>query len=321
MFGNLKMYYYDQKGAFIPPPSTSSIPLDDELTIPTNSEIQQPQVSDRSLNELDIATVKSSNARNIAYLRRLNRAKDICICNGKAALNFGQHKKADVWNLLAEILDNIASGIGDEYDGWKGLSSGSLGRNLLQEILTYYEREGDVQMLATIVSVIGRGRNSLERQTNLENDEELLVTSDYKRCDIYIYLYANMLYSWGRNERSAELKKHLHYPPSDTLIAESCGLMFAPRCLQCDDMLSPKTKICPTCNVYAFQCSICTNSVRGLYTVCFLCGHGGHFEHLMQWFSEQTVCPTGCGCSCTFNTFNTINTFSGSAEKKTQQAE
>jgi hypothetical protein len=28
------------------------------------------------------------------------------------------------------------------------------------------------------------GGNSLEWQTNLENEEELLVTSDYKRCDI-----------------------------------------------------------------------------------------------------------------------------------------
>ncbi len=36
--------------------------------------------------------------------------------------------------------------------------------------------------------------------------------------------------------------------------------------------------------------------------VCFLCGHGGHLQCLMEWFSEQTVCPTGCGCSCKFDT-------------------
>jgi hypothetical protein len=26
-------------------------------------------------------------------------------------------------------------------------------------------------------------------------------------------------------------------------------------------------------------------------------------DHIRKWFEENTVCPSGCGCSCVFNTF------------------
>jgi len=187
----------------------------------------------------------------------------------------------------------MTSGIGDEYDGWKGFGFGSLGRNLIREIFTYYERQGDVQMLATIVSVIGRGRDFRGRKMNKKLTEQLLLPDD-NRYDIYLLLYAKMLYSWGRVQTSTELKKHLYSSSkSDSVIAGTCSLIFAPR---------PKTNTNGEYNRNTWQCSICTNSVRGLFTVCFLCGHGGHLNCLMDWFSEQSVCPTGCGCSCKFDT-------------------
>jgi hypothetical protein len=35
------------------------------------------------------------------------------------------------------------------------------------------------------------------------------------------------------------------------------------------------------------------------YTFCTLCRHGGHAEHLFQWFSTNPDCPVaGCGCLC-----------------------
>jgi hypothetical protein len=33
-------------------------------------------------------------------------------------------------------------------------------------------------------------------------------------------------------------------------------------------------------------------------TFCLKCGHGGHEDHLRQWFSKEVVCPAGCGCAC-----------------------
>lgn len=33
---------------------------------------------------------------------------------------------------------------------------------------------------------------------------------------------------------------------------------------------------------------------------CLICGHGGHSDHLEDWFKEFDVCSTGCGCRCRF---------------------
>jgi len=47
------------------------------------------------------------------------------------------------------------------------------------------------------------------------------------------------------------------------------------------------------------SCSICGEDVRGLWTACHLCGHGGHIRHVREWFaSGERMCPAGCGCMC-----------------------
>ncbi|EJW75517.1 hypothetical protein WUBG_13571 [Wuchereria bancrofti] len=38
--------------------------------------------------------------------------------------------------------------------------------------------------------------------------------------------------------------------------------------------------------------------LQGMLTVCALCGHGGHSEHMVVWFKENNHCAYGCGCDC-----------------------
>ena len=38
--------------------------------------------------------------------------------------------------------------------------------------------------------------------------------------------------------------------------------------------------------------------VKGLYSMCEVCGHGGHMSHLKEWFSANSWCPSGCGHNC-----------------------
>jgi len=39
--------------------------------------------------------------------------------------------------------------------------------------------------------------------------------------------------------------------------------------------------------------------VVGLYVWCQGCGHGGHLQHLTQWFENEQFCPVaGCAHSC-----------------------
>ena len=38
--------------------------------------------------------------------------------------------------------------------------------------------------------------------------------------------------------------------------------------------------------------------VKGLYSMCEVCGHGGHMSHLKEWFNSNSLCPSGCGHNC-----------------------
>ena len=48
----------------------------------------------------------------------------------------------------------------------------------------------------------------------------------------------------------------------------------------------------------AGNCAVCHLPTRGLFVWCQGCGHGGHAEHLRDWFAENIECPAGCGHRC-----------------------
>jgi hypothetical protein len=56
---------------------------------------------------------------------------------------------------------------------------------------------------------------------------------------------------------------------------------------------------CRSCAHDVSSCSVCEGPVRGLYTWCQGCGHGGHLGHMKEWFATSTLCPTGCMHVCT----------------------
>merc|ERR1740124_241706 len=258
-----------------------------------------------------IAACRSDKIESNLFLQ----IKDICTHNANAAVALGQSGKGDVWNLLAGIVDNMSSGAFDDFDGWKGFSGGALGRDLLQNVLRYYEAQGDVQMLATIFCVFNAGKDRTSYGTSNEVAAPssplhiLLPDEDTVKYDAYLNLYGRLLYGWGQLNVRAELNKHLrslprvfeeYFSPADNPWNNNEGGPSCPRCLK---PANPETNVCHYCGDYAFRCAICTNAVRGLFTICMACGHGGHVEHMMAWFTERTVCPSGCGCLCTLNTF------------------
>ena len=57
--------------------------------------------------------------------------------------------------------------------------------------------------------------------------------------------------------------------------------------------------LCSECGPVAV-CSLCRLAVRGLYVWCQGCCHGGHPEHIEQWFSGHKLCPAACGHECQF---------------------
>jgi 4-diphosphocytidyl-2C-methyl-D-erythritol kinase len=80
------------------------------------------------------------------------------------------------------------------------------------------------------------------------------------------------------------------------------------RCGRCEATLAGSGATCVKCARAGAgaarqcnRCAVCHQPVRGVYAWCAGCGHGGHVEHLREWFETQgasATCPAGCGHRC-----------------------
>jgi Zinc-ribbon, C4HC2 type len=239
----------------------------------------------------------------------LVQIKLVCLHNAVVCIEIGDTEKSQVWALLAQVVDSRMAECGSAFDGWGGPGGGALGENLVGNLLQYFESLGDVQMLATMVCVLSGGQRKL--QIVDKSRWYLLPRGQEEKYDTYIRRYADLLYGWGLLTIRAELNKHmirvLPYfqrvePGSVENIDDgrSPGIAVVFTCSQCENETDFGTNYCRSCQDYAFRCVVCENAVRGLFTVCDCCGHGGHVVHIQAWFASHDQCPSGCGCSCSF---------------------
>lgn len=288
MVGNLqKLYYQDTKKNTL-----SSVPLDQKVMQKKEKQTTVDEEGKEVNSSSQVPRIETISASSVmrpdaAVLKRLKQKVDICLHNAKCATALGQTGKADVWNMLAEIIRSISGNFYDDFDGWHNINGSALGRELIGNILRYYEINGDVQMLATIITVFdvhSCNRSSEQADLDLSSLFDLLLPYDVCH-DLYIHFYSQLLYRWGKLITRAELNKHLS---QRAMYCDSYGVstssqknkdIFVPCCQRCNRLANPETNICQYCNEYAFRCSICTNAIRGLYTVCISCGHGGHGEY------------------------------------------
>ncbi|KAF9106969.1 hypothetical protein BGX29_007792 [Mortierella sp. GBA35] len=172
-------------------------------------------------------------------------------------------------------------------------------------------------------TVRANGFKMVKMNTSLFDAEEtpmnipLLDPAKESQHNTWRLLYAEMMYSWGLFEARTELLKFLtfkHQPnyrvkddqsPLERLLGiEKRGPQIFNKCFECEKRLYPtyKCDFCKRMRV-GIKCTICHISVRGRTSVCLKCAHGGHTEHLWEWFVQEqnTVCPTGCGCECLVN--------------------
>lgn len=240
----------------------------------------------------------------------LTLIKEICLYNARAGRKIGEKAKSEVWELLAKLVDmNIKQNV-TSFNGWSGLNSTSIGVSVVESLLRYYESLGDVQMLASIVCVL-RGR----RNPRDENTQPRLIPDDpvhNSQTNNYIRKYSDLLFAWGLLNIRVEVRKHIvtqrpesvdqqqtwlvGQPPEPENDGKTIGLAFT--CARCGTPTEPGRNGCRSCQDYVFRCVICDHAVRGLFTVCKSCGHGGHMNHLQEWFRNTDVCPSGCGCRC-----------------------
>lgn len=262
--------------------------------------------SDRVL-ELGVYTICQQKKSDCNDFQELENIKRICLHNASVCETFGETEKEGVWKLFAQIVDDQMDDEDKTFNGWGGNGGGALGVDLVSSLLRYYECLGDVQMLATIFCVLSGGHRSTRRA----GQTYLLPQGQDEKYDAYIRKYAELLYSWGLLSIRAELNKHLIRIPSTregdlsteekSEAGRSPGFAVVFLCPRCGQDADTNANMCRNCQDYAFRCSICDNAVRGLFTVCDVCNHGGHVQHMTLWFSNNIACPTGCGCNCTFS--------------------
>ncbi|XP_053211853.1 GATOR complex protein WDR59-like [Panonychus citri] len=113
-------------------------------------------------------------------------------------------------------------------------------------------------------------------------------------------IYGDLLLRWGLLGKRAQLMKfvqeNFNFQQDDSSLR---SVNFASICQHCSVKCSTSSSSqCNQCKKLNLNCSLCNISVRGLVTFCHLCGHGGHTEHIFNWFTNNDNCPTGCGCKC-----------------------
>jgi hypothetical protein len=182
-----------------------------------------------------------------------------------------------VWELLAKAVAIRGDDAGTNSFGPFAGGGFALGRKLVANILRYYEALGDAQMLSTIVCVLqtGAAARTTSSVAGLAQHWSLLPQDQSDKFDTYIRRYADLLFAWGLLTTRAELNKHLASIPRDfdAGYSASKGLGTAisvvpsfvcPRCSR----ETAGSSFCVPCNMFAFRCIICDNSVRGLFTSC-----------------------------------------------------
>jgi len=128
----------------------------------------------------------------------------------------------------------------------------------------------------------------------LTNDVCLLDPKNNQLYDTYILAYAELLYKWKKFSARTELIKCMANPSHLENFVNSISV-------PCQNQLCRQTVKGPRC-VYcrspSIRCSICRLPCTGLTSLCPRCGHGGHTNHLQNWFDQHSQCPVGCGCNC-----------------------
>ncbi|CAH1389415.1 unnamed protein product [Nezara viridula] len=123
--------------------------------------------------------------------------------------------------------------------------------------------------------------------------EESWFYEEYKKA------YAEILHQWYLLEARAQVMKYIAH--SDE---KHSGLELKAECPSCKKhSIEP---YCTVCQIPVLQCVICHTSVKGGANSCLVCGHGGHTQHMMQWFANNMDCPSGCGCQCLFETASVL---------------
>ncbi|ORX62877.1 hypothetical protein DM01DRAFT_267212 [Hesseltinella vesiculosa] len=117
-------------------------------------------------------------------------------------------------------------------------------------------------------------------------------------CDLLRWQYADVLYRQDLLNERAEVLQDIQTP----FLSPKQWPTTQPQvyCYMCNAAVATPDRVCHHCRKIRtqIQCIVCHQLVKGLVHFCLKCQHGGHAFHMKDWFDNEQVCPTGCGCHC-----------------------
>lgn len=156
-------------------------------------------------------------------------------------------------------------------------------QKLVDQFVDWYCERGDVQMCATVVLLLA-GRIKLEE----------------RRRDEWVEGYLQLLRRFNLFVPAAAIVKTTSIEPiraaggNQTFAKAGCGRCFKP-------ITQSGSWYCERCQMLQDGCVICRETVKGRWTMCQTCSHGGHDKCLREWFfdHEMDACAAvGCDHEC-----------------------
>ncbi|XP_023172030.1 GATOR complex protein WDR24 isoform X1 [Drosophila hydei] len=145
---------------------------------------------------------------------------------------------------------------------------------------------GDVQTALTILIVMGEARQLLPIEDAVVEHWFHTYVDQLHRYELWNEACEVINRAWVRSVQQLNQQS--------TVMPTNCGECGRPLggtvgwyCDKCKSMQSAK-------------CTVCNLIVRGVYAWCQGCSHGGHIDHLQQYFAKHSKCPK-CGHLCAFS--------------------
>jgi len=219
---------------------------------------------------------------------------DLCLHNGSVANKLGNVPICHMWRTLAFMLKSTETCHGDIISPMTYALLPTVRKLLLQRA-----DAGDIQtcvVVSEIIDVIvpppASGGSARCRISGID----LSIVQEW-------YLtYIDMLRSLGMFMKTTELVRNCKDPViaslsrQSTTVSESC-----PKCGKVQDSAGVSAyRLCRNCRQRVGFCFVSHLPCKGMYVFCPGCGHGGCMVHANEWFSTNSVCPTGCGHRCNF---------------------
>ncbi|OBZ85920.1 WD repeat-containing protein 24 [Choanephora cucurbitarum] len=197
---------------------------------------------------------------------------------------------------LSEILDDASQASGEESNSINTnntsiqLSSASSfdlkipwnHESVIMDLLQYYTDQGDIQMCVTLYLVL-----------------EKYIEIDSERVEDWFTAYIDLLHRFKLWTTATSIMKACSIQAvrerneNATTVNIACNT-----CFKLVNGTSNGAWACDKCHRLLNPCTICHQTVRGLYVWCQGCNHGGHLTHMREWFAIESLCATGCGHTC-----------------------